>query len=177
MDASITAALRAMRAGVLLAMFGVLFGFAMGGLFGAFEDRLKGGLAADADAVLATTYAGDPTKAQAVVDKSWSYFKRAHLHGGGIGAASLAVMLILAAAGAHRHLSALAALAMGAGSLGYPVFWLVAGIRAPGMGGTGAAKESLKWLAVPSSGALLLGLALAIGVTAAALFSQKGTRD
>jgi len=176
MDASITASLRAMRAGVLLAMLGVLFGFVMGGLFGAFEDSLKGGLAADADAVLATTYGGDTAKAQAVVDKSWAYFKRAHMHGGGIGAASLAVMLVLAAAGAHRRLSAAVALALGIGSIGYPVFWLLAGIRAPGMGGTGAAKESLEWLAVPSSGALLLGLVLAIAATAAALFSRTGRR-
>ena len=40
---------------------------------------------------------------------------------------------------------------MGLGSLGYSMFWMLAGMRAPGLGSTGAAKESLEWLAVPTS--------------------------
>lgn len=51
-------------------------------------------------------------------------------------------------------------LALGAGGLGYAVYWLWAGFRAPGLGGTGAAKESLKWLATPSSGLVVVGTAL-----------------
>ncbi len=177
MQPSITVAVRDMRVGILLALLGILFGFAMGGLFGVFEDRMKAGLAADAAAVLATTYGGDPAKAQAVAEKSWAYFKRAHLHGGAIGTASLAVILVLATTGANRLFSRIAALALGFGSIGYPLFWLVAGARAPGMGGTGAAKESLQWLAVPSSGALLLGLAVAFAAAAMPLFSPPNPRD
>jgi len=68
-------------------------------------------------------------------------------------------------------LARLAALGMGAGALGYSAFWLLAGMRAPGLGSTGAAKDSLEWLAVPTAGALIAGLVLAIVVTTRALFA------
>lgn len=165
--------LRAMRWGVLLCLLGILFGFGLGGAFGAFEESLKGGLQADADAALATHYGGDAAKAKAVVDKAWSYYKRAHMHGGAIGAAGLAVIGVLAAARAARKLSVLAPLLMGIGSLGYPIFWLLAGMRAPGLGGTGAAKDSLEWLAVPTSGAAMVGLVLATFAAISALFGAR----
>jgi hypothetical protein len=165
--------LRSMRLGVLLALFGVLFGFGMGAAFGAAEESLKGGLQASADAVLAEKYGGDAAKAKAVVDKSWSYYKRAHMHGGGIGAASLAVILLLAGAGASGWLAKLAAFGMGFGSLGYSVFWLLAGMRAPGLGSTGAAKDSLEWLAIPTSGAVIVGLVLGIVAASKMLFGAR----
>ena len=49
-------------------------------------------------------------------------------------------------------------LCLGVGSLGYSLFWLLAGLRAPGFGGTGATKESLQWLAVPTSALCILEL-------------------
>jgi multisubunit Na+/H+ antiporter MnhB subunit len=51
-------------------------------------------------------------------------------------------------------------IALGIGALGYSVFWLWAGFRAPGLGSTGAAKESLAWLAMPSSGIFVLATAV-----------------
>lgn len=171
MQRSIADGLRELRVGALLAMLGVLFGFGMGGVFGLFEDRLKAGLAADAEKVLATVYAGDRDRAKSVTEKAWTYFKRAHLHGGAIGAAAIGGILVMSLAGVAPLPGKLAALALGAGSLGYPVFWLLAGMRAPGLGSTSAAKESLSWLAVPSSAALLGGLVLAIAVSARALFA------
>jgi hypothetical protein len=45
---------------------------------------------------------------------------------------------------------------LGMGGLGYSVYWMWAGLRAPGLGGTTAAKESLSWLAMPSSGVFVL---------------------
>ncbi len=173
MQQTMSDGLRSMRLGVLLALFSVLFGFGMGAAFGAAEESLKGGLQASADAVLAEKYGGDPAKAKAVVDKSWSYYKRAHMHGGGIGAASLAVILLLAGVGASGWLAKLAALGMGFGSLGYSIFWLLAGMRAPGLGGTGAAKDSLEWLAVPTSGAVIVGLALGIVAASKMLFGAR----
>lgn len=173
MDRSIFEALRGMRIGLVLAMLGVLFGFGMGVAFGAFEGQLKAGLRADADAVLTTVYGGDRAKADAVLDKSFAYFQRAHLHGGAIGAVALGLILVLACTQASRPWSALAALGLGGGSLGYPLFWLLAGMRAPGLGGTGAAKESLEWLAVSTSGMAVAGLVVAIGATAMALFGAR----
>lgn len=162
-DVNVAATLRDMRLGLLLAFLGTLFGFGMGGVFGAFEEPMKAGLRADAEAVLTTTYAGDAAKMKEVLDKSWAYMKRAHLHGGAIGAAALAAILAMAlVGGGPALLRKLAAIGLGIGSLGYPIFWLLAGDRAPGMGSTGAAKESLEWLAVPTSGLALLGLVLSL---------------
>jgi hypothetical protein len=161
--------LRVLRAGVLLAMLAVFAGFALGAVFGAAEDALKGGLDADAKAVLDSKYGGDAAQAKAVVDKAWSYYKRAHLHWGGLGAAALSAVLLLAALGRPGRAAVLAGWALGLGSLGYPAYWLLAGSRAPGMGGTGAAKASLEWLAIPTSGAMIVGWVLALALVARAL--------
>ena len=76
-----------------------------------------------------------------------------------LGSAALALMLLLSML--ERSSVALrsgVSTALGIGALGYPIFWLLAGLTAPGLGGTGAAKQSLEWLAVPTAGLLLVGL-------------------
>lgn len=170
MEHSMLQGLRGMRIGLVLAFLAVLFGFGMGAAFGAAEDSLKGGLKSDAQAVLDSKYGGDAAKAKEVTDKAWSYYKRAHMHGGGIGAAAIAAILALAAVRGPSKMTMLAAFGMGFGALGYSIFWLWAGCRAPGMGSTSAAKESLEWLAVPTSGAVIVGWLLATILIAGALF-------
>lgn len=163
--------LRTCRWGVVLTLVTVLFGFGMGGAFGAFEDAFKSGLTERAEVVRDTVYGGDPAKMKSVVDKSWSYYKRAHLHGGGIGAAALGMVLLLAALRRPKPIIARGvALGIGLGGLGYAVFWMLAARAAPGLGSTDAAKESLSWLAVPASGLLLLGLVSVIVLTVIELF-------
>ena len=167
------AELRVVRWGLLLALLSVLFGFVMGALFGANEDALKADLQERGAAALATEYAGDKAKMTAVVKKSWSYYKRAHLHGGAIGAVALGLCLLLASLqGAARRARAFAAFAAGIGGLGYAAYWLLAGMQAPGMGGTGAAKESLSWLAIPMSGLAIIGLVVTLVLTAKHLFCK-----
>jgi hypothetical protein len=165
--------LRTVRAGILLSLLTILAGFALGGVFGAAEDTLKGGLAASAEAVRETIYAGDASKMKAVVDKSWNYHQRAHLHAGAIGTATLAgsVLLGILAASAAT-LRSLVAAGLGAGGLGYGLFWLLAGQRAPALGSTGAAKASLEWLAVPSSALLIGGLVVTIVLVARELYGR-----
>ncbi len=165
--------LRTVRAGILLSLLTILAGFALGGVFGAAEDTLKGGLAASAEAVRETVYAGEASKMKEVVDKSWSYYKRAHLHAGAIGTATLAASVLLGLiAASSAWLRSLVAAGLGAGGLGYALFWLLAGQRAPALGGTGAAKASLEWLAVPSSALLIGGLAVTIVLVARELFGR-----
>ncbi|MBE7452387.1 MAG: hypothetical protein HS111_26950 [Kofleriaceae bacterium] len=163
--------LRQTRWGALLCLFTILFGFGFGAAFGAFEAPMKAGLTARAEAVREPVYGGDAARMKSVVDKSWTYYKRAHLHGSAIGAVTLGAVLLLAM---HRRPRPVVrhgvALALGAGGLGYSLFWMFAARRAPGLGGTDAAKESLAWLAVPSAGLLLLGLLAVIGLTALELF-------
>lgn len=163
--------IRTVRFGVLFALLAIVFGFGMGALFGAFEPTLKGHLKAEGEAALATKYGGDAAKMKAVLDKSWVYYQRAHLHGSAIGAVALGLCLLLASLGPRSaRLRAAAALLTGLGALGYAVFWLLAGMRAPGLGSTGAAKDSLEWLAVPTSGMAIVGLLLTLVLALRALF-------
>jgi hypothetical protein len=153
---------RAALPGLALAVFTVLFGFAMGGIFGLNEDLIKDRLAASAAAVTSTVYQGDPAAAEPVVAKSWEYMQRAHLHGGAIGTAATGMIVVMLLIGTPPRTLRVLGLALGIGALGYSVFWMWAGFIAPGLGSTGAAKESLRWLAMPSSGAVMLATAAVV---------------
>jgi hypothetical protein len=165
------------RLGILLALLTLVYGFGLGIGFGAAEDWIKGHLKAEAGTVLATVYAGDEVAAKAVVSKSWVYMKRAHLHANGLGTSALALILLLCCLSGADRLRGLACVGLGAGALGYAAFWMFAGLRAPGLGSTGLAKESLAWLAIPSSGLCVLGLLVALGLFVRAAFVRRsGTR-
>ena len=158
MPTSSVATTRPLTPGILLSLLSIIFGFLLGGAFGAAEDPIKRYLHASADAVFETAYQGDAARRDAVVSKSWAYLKRAHLHGGGIGAAALASILLLALQGRPGALERVSATAFGAGSLIYSIFWLVAGLMAPSVGSTGEAKEALDFLAISGAGLCLLGI-------------------
>lgn len=148
--------LRPALPGLAFAVFAVLFGFLLGGVFGLNEAVIKDRLAASAAAVTTTVYNGDAAAAEPVVAKSWDYMQRAHLHGGAMGTAAIGMIVVLLLIGTSPRVTRVLSLALGLGALGYAVFWMWAGFRAPGLGSTGAAKESLRWLAMPSSGAVML---------------------
>lgn len=153
---SVTLNLRAASVGLLLSVLTILFGQGLGIVFGLNEDVIKSRLKADAVEVQSTIYKDDKIAMKAVVDKSWNYMQRAHLHAGGMGTTAVALIVVTCLVGASGKVTALLSLALGAGGLGYSVFWMWAGFRAPGLGSTGAAKESLKLLAMPSSGGFVL---------------------
>lgn len=170
----LTNRLKDVKWGILFSMLTILYGFGMGGVFGAMEDDLKGYLKSEGKAALEVQYKGNEATMNKVVSKSWSYFKRSHLHGGGIGAATLAIIAVLALTASSALIRNILSAMMGVGGLGYSVFWLLAGMTAPGLGGTGAAKEALSWLAVPSSAMILLGVIGSIILVAKTVFSSKG---
>lgn len=158
--------------GVIFALLAVMFSFVMGGMFGAAEDKLKGTLNDSGKAVLETVYQNDAQKMDAVVKKSWSYMIRAHLHGGALGAVALsciAMMILVTNLGFAARLSSLA---LGIGSLAYSVMWLCAGLRAPALGSTGAAKQSVEALAIVGAGLCILGLLGTILTVITRLFSK-----
>ncbi len=174
-----TSPLRATRWGLLLSLLSILFGFGFGGVFGIMEDSLKDDLARRAEQVRDSVYEGDDAKMKAVTDKSWSYYKRSHLHAGAIGSVALGVAILLAFCGRTPCvIRSLLSAGLGIGALGYSIFWLLAGMRAPGLGSTGAAKESLEWLAMPTSGLCLLGVIGAIVIVAVETLgrSRKGDK-
>lgn len=156
----------------MLAICTIVLGQGMGIVFGLNEDLIKSRLIADAAEVQATLYKDDKDASKAVIDKSWKYMQRAHLHAGGMGTNATALIVVLCLVGASRRVITLISLALGAGGLGYSIFWLWAGFRAPGLGGTGAAKESLKWLAMPSAGGFVLATVAVLIVVIAWMFAK-----
>src|SRR5690606_25266684 len=119
-----------------------------------------------------SVYHGDSAAAKAVLDKSWVYMQRAHLHAGALGSTALGLILVGLLIGISKPWTRLVSSLLGFGAFGYSIFWLFAGLRAARLGGTGAAKESLKWLAMPSSGALVLGTLAVIVFIGIAIFAQ-----
>lgn len=164
-------ALRTVRLGLCLSLFAVFSGFLLGGLFGGMEEDIKGGLSEAAAAVLDEVYGGDEAEAERVVGRAWTYHKRAHMHWGGIGAATLAVSIVLGACVSRRSASLLST-ALGLGAVLYPAAWLLAARAAPALGGTGPAKDRYEFLFVGSSGLLILGLAASLVLVARALYSR-----
>lgn len=175
--AAIPSALRPVLAGLFFATLTLMFGFGLGILFGLNEDAIKSRLKDSAAAVRDPVYQGNDATIKAVLDKSWVYMQRAHLHAGGLGATAVGLTLVVVLLGTPAGGARLISLGLGAGGLGYSVFWLWAGFRAPALGGTGAAKESLKWLAMPSSGAIVLATLAVAGLLLGALVrrSQPGS--
>ncbi|MCP4376231.1 MAG: hypothetical protein GY794_08675 [bacterium] len=149
------------KLGTLFALLTILYAFGLGATFGLFEDDIKGHLKAEAAAVKDSVYKGDEAKMKKITDKSWVYFKRAHLHAAGLGAIALAIVVFLAVANACPFCKFTGSLCIGLGSLGYSLFWMLAALKAPGLGSTGQAKEALRLLAQPAAGLCILGLLFA----------------
>jgi len=131
----------------------------LGGFFGIGEDAMKKNLKASAESVLETKYQSDEAAMKKTLDKSWVYFQRAHLHLGVIGTAALIQSLLLAFLNMPAWIKSWVSIMLGLGSIGYGSFWLLAGLIAPGLGSTGAAKDSLRWLGQPSAALCILGTA------------------
>jgi hypothetical protein len=162
--------LKTVRVGLILALLSILFGYGIGILFGAAEESLKDGLKASGEAVLGSVYQGDEAALQKVLASSWKYYQRAHLHAGALGASAVAQILLLAGLAVRPAAKSITAAMLGAGALGYGVYWLLAALRAPGLGGTSAASESLDWLAIPASGFCVFGTLLTLLFALRALF-------
>jgi hypothetical protein len=148
---------RQLWVGMVLALVTLFYGFGMGAAFGVAEDGLKGSLKASAREVYEAVYKGDTAEMSKITDRSWVYFKRSHLHATGMGTASLGMIILLSLLNGQRIVRVITAIGLGVGSMGYSLFWLFAGMLAPGLGSTGLAKETLTWLAIPSGGIFLSG--------------------
>ncbi len=162
--------------GLILAVLTILYGQGMGVVFGLNEDAIKSKLKTSAEQVRDTAYKGDEAAIKQVLDKSWSYMKRAHLHAGGMGTTAVVLIVLVNLLGTSRRLAAVIGAMLGAGGLGYSIFWMWAGFRAPGLASTGAAKESLSWLAMPSSGAFVLATIAVLGLLVLEMVRGRGDR-
>ena len=158
---------------MLFAVLTLLFGFGLGIVFGLNEDMIKSRLKASAAEVRESVYHGNDAAIKTVLEKSWGYMQRAHLHASGLGAMAVGLILLVSLLGTSPGLTRAISLGLGAGGLGYSAFWLWVGFRAPALGGTGAAKESLKWLAMPSSGAVVLATAAVAALLIIAIVRRR----
>ncbi|GMU54271.1 MAG: hypothetical protein AMXMBFR33_34170 [Candidatus Xenobia bacterium] len=165
--------LRPAALGLVLATLTILYGQLMGIVFGLNEDLIKGQLEASAAPVRESVYKSDEAAIKAVQEKSWKYMQRSHLHAGGMGTTAFALIVLVCLLGLPGRVSGAISLALGAGGLGYSVFWMWAGFLAPGLGSTGAAKESLRWLAMPSSGAFVLGTVAVLVMLVLAMLQSR----
>ena len=156
--------------GILVAMMAILFGGLMGLFFGCCEDTIKDTLKASATEALSGVYKGDQAKADKVVKKSWVYMKRAHLHSQTMGVISIAFSLLVAWLNFPARAQMGVSLLSGLGSLGYGFFWMVSGYLAPGMGSTGAAKESVGLIAQASGGAFFVAGVTLFGLVVYKMF-------
>jgi hypothetical protein len=167
--------IRAVLPGLLLATLTLLLGFGLGVVFGLNEDAITSRLAATAAAAPPAVYQGDAAKVQAVLSKSWTYLQRSHLHAGALGTTAVALTMVVVLIGVRDALARVVSIALGVGGLGYSLFWVLAGARAPALGSTGAAKESLAWLAIPSSGLVVAGT-LSVAVLLILRYMDHSTR-
>ena len=147
----------------------------MGIIFGLNEDLIRDRIRNSGTEALETVYRGDEAAMNKVSKRSWNYMKRAHLHAGGMGTTAVALILLVGLLGVARPVAKATSIALGGGGLGYSAFWMWAGFRAPGLGGTGPAKESLRWLAMPSSGAFVLATVGVLCLVIATLFKNQET--
>ncbi len=111
-----------------------------------------------------------------IPDKSWVYFKRAHLHANGLGTASVVLIILVSFLPISNKIKSINAIFLGIASLGYSLYWMLAGLKAPTKGSTGLAKESLRWLALPSSGLCIIGLIMIVALVIKSLF-VKGEKQ
>ena len=103
--------------------------------------------------------------------------QRAHLHAGSLGTVAIALSVILVLLGATPLVARTVSLSAGVGGLGYSLFWMWAGFRAPALGSTGLAKKSLSWLAIPSSGLVVAATAAVAVLLVLALIAPRATLD
>lgn len=151
-----------MKIGALLALLTLLLGFTLGAVFGLAEDAVKDGFLETAKQTLAGSATDLEQEAGALVGRAWTYMKRAHLHANGLGTAALAMIVLMTLLPAAETLKKVTSFLLGIGALGYSTFWLLAARRTPALGSTDAAKESLRWLAMPTAAFCLIGLLLTL---------------
>ncbi len=142
--------------GITLALIAILFGGSLGLSFGCCEEDIKRSLNSSAQAAIADKYKGDSAAVDKVVKKSWIYLKRAHFHSQTMGVISIVFSLIVAWLQFSPKFQLGISILSGLGSLGYGIFWFVAAALAPGMGSTGAAKESIALIAQFSGGSFFI---------------------
>ncbi|MBF0446667.1 MAG: hypothetical protein HQL67_00555 [Magnetococcales bacterium] len=118
--------LSSIRFGLIISMLTLFFGLGMGMLFGMKEDAVKNWI----DEGIAQHSSLHDSKSPA---KIWRYAQRAHFHAMGIGAATIALILVVGYSDLRRKLKTITAILIGLGGL-YPLAWFSMFLLGPSMG-------------------------------------------
>ncbi len=114
------------KAGLALAMLGLVFGLGLGVSFGINEDGFKTYIS---EGIAASPQVHD-AKSQ---DKIWRYVQRAHFHAMGIAAVSIGLIILVMLSNMVARFKFISSLLIGLGAF-YPVAWFTMFILAPGLG-------------------------------------------
>lgn len=144
---------------------GVLIAIVFGANEDLFHKRIQAGLAQN-QAVQAVA---DPAAKAALLkkeaEKNWRYYQRFHFHATGIGAMSVALLLLLFFIEGQDRLRQVASYMVAVGGALYPYVWLFAALYGPMLGRT-AAKERFAVFGY-MGGVFLLGVLLTLGLVLA----------
>ncbi|MBR9729147.1 hypothetical protein ACFOD0_16780 [Shewanella intestini] len=155
--------IKPIRIGIMLCLVTILFGYILGGAFGAANSTIKGYFHQQVYVTHAQNFTSEQDKVTAY-NKAKAYIKRAHLHSGAIGSAALVTILALGFCGVSERKKKLTSIMIGFGASGYGVFvWTLMALMTP-MIGKSAAHELVAVLAIPT------GLALVVGTIVTMIF-------
>ncbi|MBL8760203.1 MAG: hypothetical protein JNL50_02785, partial [Phycisphaerae bacterium] len=152
--------LRRVWLGLVLSIVTTIYGFVGGAVLGLEDGAIRGALAARVPEA-------SRGERDALVDRSWTFLRRSHLHASGMGTAAIALISLVPVIAARqpRWLGAGMSLGMGAGGAGYAAALIVAAVRTPPLASAALAKESAKLIAIPAAGAYMGGAALLLCLT------------
>jgi len=146
----------------LLALLGMIGGVFIAIIFGVNEEFIQNKISVGLQSNTKIMSIQDPAQKEAKLkseqDKNWRYYQRYHFHATGIGAMSLAALILLAFTSAPLLLTRTSAYMISVGGVLYPFVWLFAGIYGPSMG-RNEAKEAFAIFGY-MGGVFLVGLVL-----------------
>lgn len=158
MENRVKSSLQEIKVGLVLVLMTLFFGYALGPIFGVLENDIKSYIQQEAVKNLETAYNNDQAKLKKITLKSWTYIKRGHFHANGIGTTAIALTLFLLIIETSLLKKKIAVFLMGFGGLFYSLCWTIAGLNAPALGSTGAAKAQLVYLATPAATMATVGI-------------------
>lgn len=145
--------IKTVRIGLFLVMLTLIFGIALGVVFGITEDSVKSYIA-EGIAAHPSVHDGQSSS------KIWRYAQRSHFHSTGIAAFSIGLLLLIMHCSLGKRLKTVAAALVGLGGL-YPLSWFTMFLLAPSIG-RGAAHDHIvtEMFAFIGVGGLLAGIAI-----------------
>jgi len=157
--------LQTVKTGLILTLILLTFGIFMGIGFGVAEDSFK-------DYVSEGIAQHPELHDEKSPSKIWRYAQRAHFHATGIGAFSLALILLVCASSLKLKMKKYASTLIGLSGL-YPLAWLSTYLMAPSLGRSAAHHHIItETLTYIGTGGLLLGLAILMANITFSLFEE-----